>query len=211
MPETPQEDFAYQRILAPYITAWSGEEDPVCEVVERKGYGIAYGDETLTDRDEKGVLWFRKPSRPRQGRPLFGQVHPLRQRRAMRRLLCQVCGGPADVTNDGVLWLLKDHRTDWPGWPENMAVTEPPVCLPCVLVATRACPALRSGATAVRARSSPIVGVHGLLYRSGNPAPSPIEEAIIAYDDPGVRWARAMTLARELHYCTLLDTDELTR
>ena len=27
----------------------------------------------------------------------------MRQRRAMLRLLCSVCGGPADVTDDGVL------------------------------------------------------------------------------------------------------------
>ncbi|OLF19394.1 hypothetical protein [Actinophytocola xanthii] len=193
--------------LAPYITAWSDEEDSPCTVVERKGWGIAYADETLTDRDDGGVLWFRKPSRPRQGRPRFDQVHPLRQRRAMRRLLCQVCGGPADVTDDGVLWLLKDHRTDWPRWPENMAVTEPPICVPCVRVASRACPALRRGAAVIRVGSSPIVGVQGLLYRSGHAGPIPVGETIIAYDDPGIRWARAITLVRELRWCTILDAD----
>jgi hypothetical protein len=142
----------------PYITSWSTEQDPPHTLVEHRGLGIAYLDETVIDRDDKGVLWYRTPSRPRQGRPEFGRVHPLRQRRAMRRLLCQVCGGPADHTSDGVLWLLKDHREDWPGWPENMAVTEPPVCAPCVRVASRLCPALRKGAVTVRVRHCPEFG-----------------------------------------------------
>nr|CEL15905.1 conserved hypothetical protein [Kibdelosporangium sp. MJ126-NF4]CTQ93830.1 conserved hypothetical protein [Kibdelosporangium sp. MJ126-NF4] len=61
----------------------------------------------------------------------------------MRRLLCQVCGGPADRTADGVLWLLKDHRGDWVDWPDSMAVSEPPVCVPCVRMSARRYPALR--------------------------------------------------------------------
>lgn len=131
--------------LVPYINAWSEEEDPPGKVIEIPGRGLVYADELVTDRDDRGVLWFRTISRPRQGRPNFQRVHPLRQRRAMRRLLCQVCAEPADMTEDGVLWLLKDQRTGWPGWPKGMGVTEPPVCLSCVPVAARQCPALRKG------------------------------------------------------------------
>jgi hypothetical protein len=147
----------------PFITQWSEEQEPPAQIVERPGRGIAYLDETVHDRDSHDVLWFRMPSRPRQGRPLFTKVHPLRQRRAMRRLLCGVCGQPADQTEDGTLWLLCDFRDDWPGWPERMGVTEPPVCLPCVRVASRLCPALRKGCVAVRARRAPVAGVWGAL------------------------------------------------
>jgi hypothetical protein len=97
-----------RRSVVPYVTEWSEEQKPPFVVVERPGMGIAYADESLVDRDSNGVLWFRMASRPGIGRPVFGKVHPLRQRRAMRRLLCQVCAGPADRTDDGVLWLMRD-------------------------------------------------------------------------------------------------------
>lgn len=171
MPSAPQT--SHGRIVAPYVTSWSAEIDPPVELVEVPGRGIGYADETVTDRDSRGVLWFRTTHAPGQGRPLFGRVHPLRQRRAMRRLLCQVCGGPADRTEDGVLWLGRDHRDDWPGWPNRIAETEPPICVPCVRLSLRLCPALRRGAVAFRARQYPIVGVRGGLYAGGrNPGRS---------------------------------------
>jgi hypothetical protein len=49
------------------------------------------------------VLWQRTALGWQGGRPEFGRVHPLRQRRAMLRLLFQVCGGPADQMDNGVL------------------------------------------------------------------------------------------------------------
>jgi hypothetical protein len=199
------------RIIAPYITSWSTENDPPHQLIERPGFGIAYLDEHLTDRDNHGVLWYRTTSRPRQGRPTFGKVHPLRQRRAMRRLLCQVCAGPADHTDDGVLWLLKDHRDDWPHWPENMAVTEPPICSPCVQVATQLCPALRKGAVTIRVQRCPIAGVRGTLYRGSGLVPVEAREATITYDDPTKRWIRAASLVRELHDCTIVTLEDACR
>jgi hypothetical protein len=195
----------------PYITSWSEERDPAYRLVERRGLGIAYLDETLHDRDDKGVLWYRTPFRPGHGEPVFGKVHPFRQRRAMRRLLCQVCAGPADQTSEGILWLLKDHREDWPGWPENMAVTEPPVCLPCVRIASRLCPALRKGAVTIRVRQAPVSGVRGTLYRRGDLVPVAMDEATIPYDDPAIRWVRAASLVRELHDCTIVEVADLCR
>jgi hypothetical protein len=193
----------------PYITTWSEEGEPALQIIELSGRGIAYSDERVTDRDSHGVLWFRTPCRPAEGTPLFSKVHPLRQRRAMLRLLCGVCGQPASQTDDGVLWLLQDFRGDWPGWPERMAVTEPPVCLSCVPVATRLCPALRTGAVAARARRFPVVGVRGVLYRGGSGStPRPVEEINVAYDDRRVRWVRATNLLRELHDCEIVEVDE---
>lgn len=196
----------------PYITRWSEEPEPEALLIERPGRGIGYLDEALCDRDRRGVLWQRAVSRPGVGEPLFSQVHPLRQRRAMQRLLCNVCGKPADQSDDGVLWLVRDFRDDWPGWPENMGVTEPPVCLPCARVASRLCPALRKGAVALRAGRAPIAGVCGLLYRGGGElGPVPMEKINVAYEDPLVRWVLAGHLLRELHDCTILEVDELCR
>lgn len=110
---------AERRVVAPYITSWSEENTPPCQLVEVPGRGIAYADETMAD---------------------------------------QVCAGPADRTDDGMLWLLTDHRTDWPGWPDRMGVNEPPVCLPCARLSVRLCPALRKGAALVRAGRYELAG-----------------------------------------------------
>lgn len=196
-------------VVAPYVTAWSGELDLPVVMVERPGGGVGYRDEVVADRDRRGVLWVRTPFCPGEGRPEFGRVHPVRQRRAMQRLLCQVCAGPADRTGDGVLWLLRDHRDDWPSWPEGMGVTEPPVCVPCVGLSVRLCPALRAGAVAVRVGVYPVAGVHGGLYRAGHGGPVPVRRAVVSFDDPAVRWVRAVSLVRRLGDCTIVPVADL--
>ncbi|SDG18844.1 hypothetical protein SAMN05216553_10686 [Lentzea fradiae] len=193
------------QIIAPYITSWSAEQDLPYRLMERPGLGIGYADESFGDRDAKGVLWQRAAVRHGVGKPEFGKVHPLRQRRAMRQLLCQVCAGPADRNDDGVLWLLRDYRSDWPGWPNGMGCNEPPVCMPCVAISLRLCPALRRGAVAIRARKFDVAGVRGALYRAGA-----AQEASLAYDDPDVRWLVASALIRKLHCCTFVPLAELT-
>lgn len=174
------------------------------KVIARRS-GIGYLDETITDRDDKGVLWTRIASRPGQGQPQFGKIHSLRQRRAMTRLLCQVCAGPADQNEAGVLFLLNDDREDWPAWPEGMGCTEPPVCLRCAHVSVRHCPSLRKGWVAVRVGRCEVSGVYGARYQPGHPFPIAVEDALLAFDHPAIRWTRANQLVRELHDCTLVD------
>lgn len=162
--------------------------------------GIAYADETLGDRDQNGVLWQRCPSRPGLGRPIFGAIHPLRQRRAMRRLLCSICGGPPDRTDLGVLWVLRDFRDDWPDWPEGMGAVEPPVCLPCARLSIRLCPALRGGPVFIRVKHSRVAGVYGICYRANDEV-----ACTVAFTKPAIRYTQAAQLVRELHDCTLVD------
>lgn len=190
--------------IAPYVTAWSAEQDLPCMLVERPDDSIGFAKELLSDRDRHGVLWQQTALRQGHGRPEFARVHPLRQRRAMELLLCQVCGNPADRTADGVLWLQRDYRDDWPQWPEGMATVEPPICLPCVSVARRLCPALRRGAVTVRVREFPIVGVRGALYREGALAPVAAQAGLFTYDNPVVRRVLASALIRELRGCTIV-------
>lgn len=197
-------------IIAPYITSWSAEQEIPSRVVERPGYGVGYANEVLGDRDAHGVLWQRPAVRHGVGKPEFGKVHPLRQRRAMRKLLCQVCAGPADQNEDGVLWLLRDYQGDWPNWPEGMACTEPPVCVPCVAVSLQLCPALRRGAVAVRVGEFEVAGVRGALYRKGMFAPVAVEDVNAAYDDPDIRWVVASALIRELRGCAFVPLAQLT-
>jgi hypothetical protein len=51
---SPQKAGAGRQVIAPYITAWSAERDPLAVLVERPGGGIAYQDESLADRDSNG-------------------------------------------------------------------------------------------------------------------------------------------------------------
>ncbi|SDD03200.1 hypothetical protein [Actinokineospora iranica] len=192
-------------VLVPYITRWSGEDTAPFRIVARRN-GIGYADETLGERDSRGILWTRTPSRHGQGKPVFGQIHGPRQRRAMRNLLCQVCAGPADQSTDGVLWILQDQRADWPGWPNRMGVTEPPICLPCAELSARLCPALRRGRVLVRAGAHPLAGVLGTQYRPRLGTPVKTETGLVTFDSPHIRWTLAAQLFRELDNCTILET-----
>ncbi|MFJ5992959.1 hypothetical protein [Lentzea sp. NPDC092896] len=198
------------RIVAPYVTASTAEQDLQCSLVVRPGgLGIGFANELPGDRDHLGVLWQKVAERPKEGKPEFARVHPARQRRAMSELLCQVCAGPADRTPEGVLWLLRDHREDWPRWPEGMASVEPPICPRCVAISLRRCPALQLGAVAVRVRDFAVVGVRGMLYRPGTFAPTPIAATQLDYGDPKIRWTVAVALIRELRGCSIVTLDEL--
>ncbi|AXI78989.1 hypothetical protein [Peterkaempfera bronchialis] len=193
----------------PYIASWSGEKRCTGAVVEdRRSPGrIAYRDERPDDRDEYGVLWARADSRPTRGRPQYGLVHPRRQRHAMRNLRCQVCDGPADTDERGTLWLLGDDRGDWPGWPEEMAATTPPLCLPCARLSVRLCPHLRGRHIAVRVRNPEIAGVYGALYlpRPDRARPTAATDTTIAYTDPAVCRVLAAQQVMRLRGCTLVD------
>lgn len=127
----------------------------------------------------------------------------------MRRLLCQVCGGPADQSDDGVLWLLPDHREDWPDWPNGAGEVEPPICRTCAEISLRLCPALRRGGVLVRAREYPIAGVRGVRYQPGPAGPEMAEPVVVTLDDHAIRWIRATGLVRELNDCTLYSPEDL--
>jgi hypothetical protein len=190
--------------VVPYIATWSGEQKPPVRIMQHAWGGIAFADESAGDRDNDGILWTRIAAQPGHGRPQFAVIHSLRQRRAMRRLLCQVCGQPADRNAEGVLWLLPDYYRRHDG-PENYDITEPPICLACAPIAIRLCPALRDGYIAVRARDAPVCGVKGLVYRAGHPAPVLIREELVHRDSPAIRWTLAEHLVRALRECTFVD------
>jgi hypothetical protein len=107
----------------PYAVAWSAEVSTVGDalMVRRDGSGLAYRDETPQDRDRNGVLWARIGHAPGTGRPDYRSMHSQRQRHAMLHKLCQVCGGPADRTFQGWLFLLADTDTDPGGIPNDPA------------------------------------------------------------------------------------------
>ncbi|MDX6353356.1 MAG: hypothetical protein QOF98_259 [Streptomyces sp.] len=192
--------------LVPYITAWSSERPPRSLVVATEK-GIGYADEGPYDRDVDGVLWTRCAWGPGKGRPEFGKVHALRQRRAMRKLLCQVCGRPADRTADGLLWLITEDPGNPGSWPNPLTTTHPPVCLTCAKRAVRACPYLGSEYVAVRASEFAPAGVHGALYRPGAPKPVVTQIGGVEYSDPRIHWLRAGQLIVRLDRFTVVDLE----
>jgi hypothetical protein len=195
--------------LVPYIASWSGERRVRATVVAKGRYRIGYQHERPGDRDAHGVLWTRYVRAPGDGVPQFGKVHPLRQRHAMRRLLCQICGGPADRNDQGVLWLIDDVRREWSG---EEITPHPPVCLRCAATARRACPHLRRiGALALRVRHAPIVGVFGKLYALDRSGPILVGPATLAYDDPGACLLQANQLMRGLREWTVVDLNQELR
>lgn len=183
----------------PYITAWDSEQAIHPRVVTR-GAGIGYTDETAYDRDADRILWSRVSSSPGKGRPEFGRVHSLRQRRAMRKLLCQVCGRPADRDESGVLWLLGEDADD-------LTTTHPPLCMLCAAQSARICPYLRTRYTAVRAQDCTPIGVQGVIYRSGPPFPAPDTHGGVLFGAWRIPWTRATQLIVRLDRCTPVELE----
>jgi hypothetical protein len=199
--------------VVPYIGVWGDEKLSPTNMIERPGGGIGYADETILDRDEHGVLWARFTSRIGVGKPLFRELHPARQRRAMRRLLCQVCAQPADRSGQGTLWLIPgDEITHYQGRPEDMPTIYPPVCAPCAHLSVRMCPALREQYTAIRAHSR-LHGVIGVEFQAGYPCPRPAPQDATSYAvsfrDPAIAWVMATQLVRTLRERTVIDLERL--
>lgn len=191
-------------VTVPYITQWSEERISSVPVVHRSR-GIAYADERPGDRDEHGVLWIRESSRPHKGRPLFGKIHSRRQLRALTRMLCQVCGGRADRNSDGILWLVCEDPQRPDTWPDQLLISDPPVCAGCAPRAVLMCPRLRRHYTALRVSAFELLGVSGLLYLPG--CRNLVAPAGVAYDDPRVRWVKASQLIVRLDEFTVTDLD----
>ncbi|GAA2718531.1 MULTISPECIES: hypothetical protein [Streptomyces] len=190
----------------PYITAWSAEQPIRAAIIANpRKPGIAYLHETPHDRDTFGVLWGTYGIGRGKGRPLLGTVHPQRQRRAMGSLLCQVCAGPADRIEQGVLWLLDGDVPE----REGEITPHPPVCLHCALLAVRFCPELRRGYTAVRVKTPTIDGVLGMTYRPAFPQPVAHVTELVQYTNPASRWVLASQLVATLRGCTTVSLDDL--
>lgn len=198
--------------VVPYIGTWTGEQRCALQLGWR-GNRLGYADEIPIDRDEWGVLWQRHTARIGVGRPLFTVVHPLRQRRVMTRLLCQVCARAADHTEAGTLWLLPAREVATFDDRDGLVTNHPPLCVPCARVSVRRCPGMRPDHVAVRARSA-VCGVLGTVFRPLNHAPWMERDDertadTVRFDDPAIAWTQATQLARVLVNISVVDLDTL--
>ena len=203
--------------VVPYVTTWSKEQPALFSQLKIRadGFGLAWENERPTERDTHGVLWARVDGE-RRGVPCFGAADPLRQRKVMEQMLCQVCAGPSSRTSKGYLF-LNPAPDEAPGasWGEEDLTSEGPVCLPCAGLAVEQCRALRrQGAVALRARKVARFGVYGTLFqpdRSGRLV-QVTDDIHFAYSDPASAWLVAVKLLVELRRCTVVDlTAELSQ
>ena len=157
----------YKGIPVPYITAWSGElaTDVVGDrfllrvnTFTRRPQ-LRYRDEHPADRDSHGILWHRVAWAPGVGRPAYADVHTARQRRAISRALCQVCGNPGQVwLTPALLW---DAHLAENGHTAPYRTSDPPVCRSCLELAVRYCPELSRGHVLLEPDGWAITGVRG--------------------------------------------------
>ncbi|MDT3395625.1 hypothetical protein RKE29_02995 [Streptomyces sp. B1866] len=207
-PATPALPLLWGRnnLPVPYAARWSAERAAMRGVltVRPDGRGLAYRDEAPADRDRHGVLWARLTEAQGEGRPDFGSLHTVRQRRAMFDMLCQVCGGPASRTSRGWLFLVQRPETaeESADWPEGLLSTKPPVCEPCAALAARYCPHL-TDPVAVRVRKPRVWGVFGGFVvpdADGGLVPSP-DDHTLPYGHSAACWFLASQLVIELTRC----------
>ncbi|WP_328915038.1 MULTISPECIES: hypothetical protein [unclassified Streptomyces] len=137
-------------------------------------------------------------------------MHGLRQRVAMGGLRCQICAGPADRNADGVLWLLDADPGDPSLRNGQERTAHPPVCMPCAVRSTTACPHLRRAHTLVRASSFALWGVRGALYQPGPTGPEAVDVALLRFGDPLMPWLRAGQLVMHLREFTPADLPAAT-
>jgi hypothetical protein len=183
----------WRGVPVPWAALWSaeqriGKEDPMLIWQGR----LAYTDEIPGDR-RLGVLWCRHRLGS-HGEPLFGQLHTARQRLAMIKSLCQVCGGSAVNADGRISWLIPaDSETTW-------AMT-PPTCEGCQPEALRRCPHLKSKPPArLTVGSSTPIGVLGDLYQVEHDRIVGVRPQSIVdfHDADGMRRVHAKQLAVQL-------------
>jgi len=131
----------YKGLQVPWVTRWKKEvnTDAIKTRLVDGELGLFYSD-GHEYRDDHGVLWQREGI-GRGGEPEFAQVSAHRQRAAMRKGLCQVCG--ERITDRPIRWLM--GASQFTPLRDGTALTfSPPTCSDCVEVALKACPHLRS-------------------------------------------------------------------
>ncbi|MGW1728610.1 hypothetical protein ACWCQK_37735 [Streptomyces sp. NPDC002306] len=205
--------------VVPYITGREGEHpDLLASLRSVQGpdgrLQLAYRDESLDDRDLRGVLWGRCSqsiglNNLPTGRPRWRMVHPSRQRECMEQLRCQICAQPAR-TKQGCMFLAGPNEVH----PDDAVVrtAQPPVCLQHARMAAEQCPHLDRRPTVFLVQSAPLYGVIGTPYQytdNGLEALPATGQDALPYGHPGLRWYVASQLIRRLCAYTVIDLDDL--
>jgi len=204
------EPLKYKGRPVPYITAWRDEVLQQPPVIASQS-GIVYaGGPADRGRGEDGLLWRLWDDIQGSGEPQWTDVHAPRQRKAMRDFLCQVCGGPADRNEQGVLWLLEDGSDQGHRWPNGFFTVHPPVCRPCAPIAAAHCPHLRrKGVVAVRVGTIILDAVYGQRYYRSRLGLVAGDKDVFFTRTWAAKWVVVGQVAATLDDCTILDPAEV--
>lgn len=173
----------------PWVTRWTDEapQDPIKLSMDlnTNQLWLTYSDGREDREEGTGILWHREGIK-RGGRPEFAQVSAYRQRAAMRKCLCQVCGKKIDERP--IRWLMAKGQLKIED-EQNAAITfSPPTCSECIPLALELCPFLReSEAVICNVLEYRLWGVYGecVLFRhdeGGEPMTKQMQGVYIAYD-----------------------------
>ncbi|WP_073772710.1 hypothetical protein [Streptomyces sp. MJM1172] len=203
----------------PYVAAYSNElgpaESELCLEWPANGKPphLAYQHPRPDDRDSHGNLWVRmtRPGAEELGAVRFDSMDPLRQRRCMEELLCQVCAEPAEREH-GTLFIEWQHENEPPMRPNRITTDMPPVCPTCLPLSLRYCRYLRDekSVTLLLVRKSVLCGVSGTLYRVDPSLTQWIPSGADAYSSfnkPRFPGMLAQRMYRRLHGVTVLSMD----
>ncbi|MFG2816233.1 hypothetical protein [Streptomyces sp. NPDC048410] len=211
--------FEWGGMPVPYITAWSAEsldQPPLIRRVVGSFHGIGYADEDpRADRDaDTGALLARQALAPGFGIPVFAEMNGLRQRQAVRQMLCQVCGRPDPMRIEGGRSLYMVGSDTPIG--EGETTTAPSVHPACALKSVEHCPSLHRGFSAALVEYSPVWGVAGVVHDPSTldprlPAPSPTRLTRVSVGSPDIPWTLAAALVISLHGITPISLDGIRK
>lgn len=158
----------------PWITRWTGEiiddDDRVLRPFLNPAGQLQLNyvtDPENQEREANGILWQREGV-SRGGEPEFSQVSTYRQRAAMRKRLCQVCG--EKITSPVIQWLMAPGQLDVTQQGEAVTMNAP-TCDECVEIALAKCPHLiKAGHFIVKVIEYELWGVYGevVLWDGGS-------------------------------------------
>lgn len=157
----------------PWVTRWNEENLGLRYGVQmqRDGLRVTYGEGDY--RDKHGVLW-QKEGLTKSGVPQWARVSTYRQRSAMLRRKCQVCGHK--IEERVIRWLMPpDGVEEMDGRSISM---QPPTCEGCIDLSLELCPNLtKYGYMILKVLEYEIFGVYGeVLVPPGVVASLPPEE-----------------------------------
>lgn len=149
----------YKGRPVPWVTRWTGEiiYQPFTVEATRNSFRLTYADDILEDRLD-GVLWQREGV-ARGGEPQWKSVSTYRQRLAMRKNHCQVCGDR--ITEKPLRFLIPLDGIEW--LDEDTPLTmQAPTCSDCIPLALSLCPHMkRFGYQILKVASTEPWGVYG--------------------------------------------------
>ncbi|MEJ8632426.1 hypothetical protein [Streptomyces sp. MS2.AVA.5] len=209
-----RQQHVWNGMRVPYITHWTAESVPqpkLIRLIGRGGEGIGYADEEpVTDRRHE-ALWHRSGLAQGRGRPDFARVNSLRQKRAMRLNLCQVCGEEATLADGRTLHLMGAATAI----TEGETTAAPPLHPVCALESIENCPFLKRSHSAALVEYSPLWGVAGVVHDPvtlaplPNPGRRPEDLTHVHVADKAIRWTLANFTVISLHGVSAVSREDL--